>query len=160
MFYALLQKFSWEWLVWGFCTISVIVMFLIPGLYDGFLTFLVWTAALYSALAGIMIVDYFVLRRRRVMLKDLFVEGKSSVYYFTGGFNLASIIALVLGPVLFTITFNPLTFEHTAYFRFTTASLLAAAVAGLVYWILSRVLILPRGLGGYTTRPGKHEQAS
>ena len=49
------------------------------------------------------------------------------------------------------MTFNPYTFEHSAWVRYTTASLLAAAAAGLVYWIASKLFILPRGLGGYTS---------
>lgn len=153
MFDALLKKVSWEWMVIGFCLVPAVVLFVMPGLYDGFLVFLVWTAALYSALTGIMIVDYFILRRSHVALKDLFVEGKASCYYFTGGFNLASLFAVLIGCVVFTITFNPLTFEHTGYFRYTTASLLAAAAAGIVYWIASKIFILPRGLGGYTSSP-------
>lgn len=150
MFDAILKKFSWEWLVVGFCLVPAVTLFVLPGLYDGFLIFLVWTAALYSALTGIMIVDYFILRRQHVELKDLFVEGKSSRYYFTAGFNLASMAALILGCIVFTVTFNPLTFEHTGYFRYTTASLLAAAAAALLYWIFSLIFTLPRKQGGYT----------
>lgn len=149
MFGAWFRKVSWEWLVVGFCVVPVIVMFAIPGLYDGFMTFLVWTAAIYSALTGIMIVDYFVLRRQKVDLKNLFIEDKTSIYYFTGGYNFAAILATIMGIVIFTITFNPLTFEHAAFFRYTTASLLAALIAGLIYWVLSVLIIIPRGLGGY-----------
>lgn len=150
MFGSLLKKASWEWLVFGFCLVPAVVLFVLPGLYDGFMVFLVWTAALYSALTGIMIVDYFILRRTRVALHDLFVEGRASRYYFTGGFNLASMAAMVIGCAVFTFTFNPLTFEHTGYFRYTTASLLATVAAGLLYWVASRLFILPRGLGGYS----------
>lgn len=152
MFAALLRKLSWEWMVVGFSVIPIIVMFIVPGLYDGFMIFLVWTAALYSALTGIMIVDYYLLRKRRVRLHDLFVEGRASAFYFVAGFNPAALIAMVLGCVLFSITFNPLTFDHAVYFRFTTASLLTAAAAGVVYWILSIAFVLPRRLGDYPTQ--------
>ncbi|GAA1497066.1 purine-cytosine permease family protein [Paeniglutamicibacter kerguelensis] len=155
MFGALFKNVSWEWLVTGFCIVPVIVMFAIPGLYDGFMTFLVWTAAIYSALTGIMLVDYFLLRRQRVDLKHLFIEGKSSIYYFTGGYNIAAMAATVSGIVIFTVTFNPLTFEHTGYFRYTTASLLAAVAAGLIYWAMSALFVVPRGLGGYPTSRAK-----
>lgn len=160
MFGAWFAKVSWEWLVIGFCIVPVIVMFAIPGLYDGFMTFLVWTAAIYGALTGIMIVDYFFLRRQHVDLKNLFIEGKSSIYYFTGGYNIAALAATLIGIAIFTVTFNPLTFEHTGYFRYTTASLLAALVAGLCYWVLSVLIIIPRGLGGYRAIPEKHTTRS
>ncbi|MFF5791820.1 purine-cytosine permease family protein [Paeniglutamicibacter sp. NPDC012692] len=155
MFGALLKNVSWEWLVYGFCIVPVIVMFAIPGLYDGFMTFLVWTAAIYSALTGIMLVDYFFLRRQRVDLKQLFIEDKSSVYYFTGGYNIAAMAATVIGIAIFTVTFNPLSFEHTGYFQYTTASLLAAVAAGLIYWAMSALIVVPRGLGGYPTSRAK-----
>ena len=155
MFGALFRNVSWEWIVYGFCIVPVIVMFAIPGLYDGFMTFLVWTAAIYSALTGIMLVDYFLLRKQRVDLKELFIEDKSSVYYFTGGYNIASMAATLIGIAVFTVTFNPLSFEHTGYFRYTTASLLAAVVAGLAYWALSALFVVPRGLGGYPGAPAK-----
>ncbi|MGL3806954.1 purine-cytosine permease family protein [Paeniglutamicibacter sp. R2-26] len=155
MFGALFRNVSWEWIVYGFCIVPVIVMFAIPGLYDGFMTFLVWTAAIYSALTGIMLVDYFLLRKQRVDLKELFIEDKSSVYYFTGGYNIASMAATLIGIAVFTVTFNPLSFEHTGYFRYTTASLLAAAVAGIAYWALSALFVVPRGLGGYPGAPAK-----
>lgn len=153
MFDRILKRFSWEKLVVGFCLVPAVVLFVLPGLYDGFMVFLVWTAALYSALTGIMIVDYFILRRSHVALQDLFVEGRASRYYFTGGFNIAAMAAFVIGAVVFTLTFNPYTFEHSSWFRYTTASLLAATAAGLVYWIASKLFILPRGLGGYTSIP-------
>ena len=153
MFDRILKKFSWEWLVVGFCLVPAVVLFVLPGLYDGFMVFLVWTAALYSALTGIMIVDYFILRRSHVALQDLFVEGRESRYYFTGGFNIAAMAAFVIGAVVFTVTFNPYTFEHSSWFRYTTASLLAAAAAALLYWIASKLFILPRGLGGYISIP-------
>lgn len=149
MFSHWLRKPSWELLVIGFCIIPVIALFALPGLYDGFMTFLVWTAALYSSLTGIMLVDYYVLRRAHVPLKDLFVEDRRSAYWFWGGFNPASMLAAVVGCVVFTLTFNPLTFAHAAHFQFTTASLLAAAVAGALYWIVSVTLVRPRGMGGY-----------
>ncbi|MGP5257384.1 thiamine permease [Arthrobacter sp. MYb211] len=151
MFDTLLRRFSWEQLVAGFCLVPAVVLFVLPGLYDGFMVFLVWTAALYSALTGIMIVDYFILRRTHVALKDLFIEGKASRYYFTGGFNIAAMSAFAIGAAVFTVTFNPYSFEHSEWFRYTTASLLAAAAAGSVYWIASRLFILPRGLGAYTS---------
>ncbi|MFJ2353500.1 purine-cytosine permease family protein [Glutamicibacter sp. NPDC087673] len=153
MFDRILKRFSWEKLVVGFCMVPAIILFVLPGLYDGFMVFLVWTAALYSALTGIMIVDYFILRRSHVALYDLFVEGRASRYYFTGGFNIAAMAAFVVGAVVFTLTFNPYTFEHSVWFRYTTASLLAAVVAGLMYWIASKLFILPRQLGGYSSIP-------
>jgi NCS1 family nucleobase:cation symporter-1 len=53
-----------------------------------------------GALGGILIADYWVLRRQRLAVRDLFLlEGR---YRYQGGFNLRAVAALVLSilPVL------------------------------------------------------------
>ena len=52
-------------------------------------------AAVLGPVAGIMICDYFVIRRRILLLDDLYLRG--SAYEYAGGFNWRAIAALVLG---------------------------------------------------------------
>ncbi|MBB5163888.1 hypothetical protein [Mycobacterium sp. AZCC_0083] len=40
-------------------------------------------------------------------------------------------------------------------FRYTAASLPAFLVAGLLYYVLTRVVVHPLGLGGYDTRSAR-----
>ena len=52
-------------------------------------------APFLGAVAGIMICDYFVIRRRVLVLDDLYLRG--GVYEYSRGFNWSAMIALALG---------------------------------------------------------------
>ncbi|MGJ0203905.1 cytosine permease [Leucobacter sp. gxy201] len=154
-----LERFGWEKLTYMFCVIPVVAMFALPGLYDGFITFMVWTAALYSALSGIMIVDYFWLRKSHVPLADLFDTTPNSSYYYWKGFNPAAIIALVVGAIASIATFNPQTLAHGLFFETTTASVFSLVIAGLVYALVNPLFVKKLGWGAYDRRPIAHAAA-
>jgi NCS1 family nucleobase:cation symporter-1 len=52
-------------------------------------------AAFLGPVAGIMICDYFVIRRRTLLLDDLYL--RNGVYEYSGGFNWLALAALVAG---------------------------------------------------------------
>jgi nucleobase:cation symporter-1, NCS1 family len=52
-------------------------------------------AAFLGPIAGIMICDYYIVRKRRLSVDDLYLRG--GVYEYSGGFNWKAIIALGLG---------------------------------------------------------------
>jgi len=56
---------------------------------------LVGYSALLGPIAGIMIVDYFVVRRRALVVEDLYLRGRS--YEYAGGFNYRALSALAGG---------------------------------------------------------------
>jgi nucleobase:cation symporter-1, NCS1 family len=58
-------------------------------------TWLVAYSALLGAVGGILIVDYFVIRRGNLNLAGLF--RRTGPYWYSGGFNIRALIALALG---------------------------------------------------------------
>ena len=56
---------------------------------------LVAYSALLGAVGGIMIADYYVLRRTKLDVESLY--SKTGAYWYTGGFHLAGIVALLAG---------------------------------------------------------------
>jgi nucleobase:cation symporter-1, NCS1 family len=52
-------------------------------------------AAFLGPVAGIMICDYFVIRRRVLQVEDLYLRG--GIYEYSGGFNWSAVIALAVG---------------------------------------------------------------
>ena len=50
-----------------------------------------------APMAGILIADYFGVRRRSLHLADLYIGNSSSAYWYTGGFNFRAFTAWVLG---------------------------------------------------------------
>ncbi|HWJ56038.1 MAG TPA: cytosine permease, partial [Vicinamibacterales bacterium] len=63
-------------------------------------TWLIGYSSLMGAIGGILIADYWIVRRRTLSLRDLFsVDGR---YAYTGGVNRTALVALVVAilPVL------------------------------------------------------------
>jgi NCS1 family nucleobase:cation symporter-1 len=56
---------------------------------------LIGYSALLGPIAGVMIADYFVVRRARLNVDDLY--RRHGAYEYTGGFNLRAVAALVAG---------------------------------------------------------------
>jgi NCS1 family nucleobase:cation symporter-1 len=58
-------------------------------------TWLIGYSGLMGAIGGILICDYWVIRRRRLLLKDLFLE--NGRYSYSGGFNWKAVAAFAIG---------------------------------------------------------------
>ncbi|MHA6160514.1 purine-cytosine permease family protein [Pseudomonas sichuanensis] len=155
-----LRSLGWAVLIGLFCIIPVAIVVLLPGIYDGFFIFLVWTSALNSALAGIGIADYFFLRRQRVNLRHLYAEQSASPLRFCRGFNPIALLALAAGFAIYVVVFNPQTLAHTSFFTFATASLPSCLLAGLVHYGLTRLLAAHLGWGGYPKGNQHHDRAA
>ena len=90
-------------------------------------SFLLALSDLFSPLIGILLCDYFVIRRSRLNLREAY-EDKGPCFY-TGGVNLAAVIALISGFVVAKLA--------PASMMASLVSLFAAAV---VYFISRKVL--------------------
>jgi len=154
-----LRSMGWGVLITLFCIIPVVIVVLLPGIYDGFFIFLVWTSALNSALAGIGIADYFFLRKQRLNLRQLYAEPSVSPLRYCKGFNPIALVALVAGFAIYVVVFNPQTLAHTDFFTFATASLPSCLLAGLVHYGLTRLLAARLGWGGYPKRNERNIEA-
>ncbi len=146
-----LRQMRWEVLVILFCIVPAVIVFVAPGIYDGFFIFLVWTSALNSSLAGICIADFFVLRRQRVNLRNVFAPEDDPALRFWKGFNPIALIALLVGFIIYVVLFNPQTLDNISIFQFISASLPSCLLAGLVHFTLTRMFAAKMGWGDYPT---------
>ncbi|MDC7707623.1 cytosine permease [Vogesella indigofera] len=144
-----LRAMKWELLVVLFCVIPAAIVIFTPGIYDGFFIFLVWTSALNSALSGIGIADYFLLRRQRVSLRSVFAAEDSSPFRFWHGFNPVALLALLAGFLVYVVIFNPQTLASSPVFVLLSASLPSCVAAGAVHYLLTRLFLIPQGHGDY-----------
>jgi NCS1 family nucleobase:cation symporter-1 len=144
-----LQGRSWNGLLLLTIAPVALVGILIPELFFAkFGNFLALIGVAFAPLCGIQIVDYFVLRRRRVELRAIYDEGPGSAYRFWHGYNPAALLALVAGCTTYVLMLNPLTYASSPAYPYLTASLPAVATAALVHFVCSRYVIA-RGRGGY-----------
>ena len=147
----LLTKVRWEVLCAGFFVLPAILAFFPGLLYDQFLLFVTWTGAFLAAICGTVIADYFLLRKERIDLRGLYAHAEASPYHFTGGFNLAGLVATALGAGTYVLLYNPQTLDTHPAFNWLTASVPAVVVAGIVHVVLTSVLNRRAGRGGYET---------
>ncbi|HTN96972.1 MAG TPA: cytosine permease [Nordella sp.] len=144
------RAIRWEILVLLFCLVPLFLVLFTPGIYDGFFIFLVWTSALNSALTGIGIADFFLLRRQKLDLRALFAGPNDPVFRFWHGFNPAGLIALAIGFLVYVWVFNPQTLSHAPAFVYLTASIPSCVAAGLAHVALTWLWVRRLGWGGYS----------
>ncbi|MEE3853023.1 cytosine permease [Gordonia sp. LSe1-13] len=114
--------------------------------YSGIVSYI----ALASApVVAVLTVDYFVLRRGELDIRHIFTSKPGSKYWFWGGVNPMAFIAIVVGIVVYLALYDPVSGEHGTVFQYVTASLPSFVSAGLVYWLLTVCVVIPRGLGSY-----------
>ena len=106
-------------------------------------TWLVGYSALLGPIGGILIADYFVMRRRELAVDDLYRRG--GLYEYKGGVNPAAIAALVAGVLPnvpgFLAQAFPAAFPHVAAFWkgiYFYAWFVGFAIAGALYLVLMR----------------------
>jgi putative hydroxymethylpyrimidine transporter CytX len=102
--------------------------------------FLLFIGAMFCPLFGIVLVDYFLLRRRTLIVEDLYREGGR--YWFYRGANLTAIFAWTVGFIIY-LGFSPMLLEKVLGIRTVFpwplgSSLPSMVVAGLLYGLVSR----------------------
>ncbi|WP_322074584.1 NCS1 family nucleobase:cation symporter-1 [Burkholderia cepacia] len=120
----------------GLISATVAVLILPWNLYNSpivIVYFLSGLGALLGPLYGIITVDYWLVRKQRVNVPDLYTEAPTGAYFYTRGVNRKALAAL-LPSALISITLAVV----PAFSAMTPFSwLLGAAIAGSVYWLLA-----------------------
>jgi len=106
-------------------------------------TWLVGYSSLLGPVGGIMIVDYYFIRKQQLILNDLY-EAKG-IYSFSNGFNRAAILALLIGIVPnvpgFLTTIKVVgegVFPAWISGLYSYAWFVGFGISGLVYWLLMK----------------------
>jgi NCS1 family nucleobase:cation symporter-1 len=123
--------------------------------YSHFSTFLAICGTFFGPLSGIYFVDYFILRRRKLDVRSLYFKQAGKPYYYWGGFNLSAIAAFVISTAVYFIILDPISFESSTAFLYLTASIPATVLGGLLHYFFSKMVVIPKKLGGYEHTAGK-----
>ncbi|KAF8397773.1 hypothetical protein HHK36_016695 [Tetracentron sinense] len=105
-------------------------------------TWLVGYSALLGPIGGIILADYYLLRHTNIDVNALYSMNPRGAYYYTGGYNLAAMVALVIGilPVIpgFLQKVGILTSIPDSFVGiYNNAWFFSFFAAGILYWILS-----------------------
>lgn len=111
------------------------------GVTEYFGAFISLAAYLQGPIIGMIIVDYLIVKKRKLSLKSAYFMEGHDAYKFTGGFNLVGIGCLVIAfAVAMIFVYNPMTGEiKSNLFLFTTGSGFTAIFGGLLYLIASYI---------------------
>lgn len=106
---------------------------------DNFGSFISCAAYIQGPIIGMTVVDYLLVKKRKISLKSLYnLEGKKA-YDFTKGFNLVGLGCILISFVTCVLfIYNPLTAEiKSPIFIVLTGSGYTAVCGGLLYWLAS-----------------------
>jgi NCS1 family nucleobase:cation symporter-1 len=153
---ALQFRLSWRWMA----LITLGPVAIVAGLfsvqfYDNLTKFMYLLGLVFAPICGVQIVDYYLFRRQKLDVPALYDTGRESKYHFWLGFNPAAFVAVAVGMALYYFLLNPLDYtmalmiNETPVFQWITASIPSLLVTGVVYWVMTRLVVIPMKKGGY-----------
>lgn len=145
-----LEALPWAWvLLLTIIPVAVIGALIPEFVFARFGTILALIGVAFAPLCGIQIADYYLLRRRAIAVRGIYDESAAGPYFFWAGLNPAAILAVIVGCSAYVFLLNPMTYVSHGPYRWTTASLPAAALAALTHVVVTRLLVIPAGKGRY-----------
>ena len=106
---------------------------------DHFGSFISMAAQIQGPIIGMIVVDYLIVKKRKISLRSLYGLDGHDAYDFTHGFNLVGLACIVIAFVTnILFIYNPLTAEiKSSVFLVLTGSGYTAVCGGLLYWLAS-----------------------
>ena len=112
----------------------IIGIFWLPLLSQiGILSFVDTFAAFFGPLFGIMVVDYYLIKKTNLDNKDIFSLEKNSLYFYSNGWHIKAIYSLFLGFIFAASTIwneNLMTFHSFSW-------IIGAFISSLTYYLLA-----------------------
>lgn len=128
---------------------AVVLVFFPDVTYNNYGRFVSWGATALAPLCAVQFVDFFILRRQRLDLRAMYDNRPGSPYHFSGGFNVVAFVSAAAGALTYGLLLNPVDYIPAEAFRWLTASLPAMIVSGVLYWVLTKIITIPLGQGGF-----------
>ena len=75
---------------------------------ETFFAFILYYSALFGPILGVMLADYFVIRRKQLHVDELYDTTPDSPCWYQGGFNAAGLIAILIPGIVTMIWFLPM----------------------------------------------------
>lgn len=109
------------------------------GVEENFGAFISIAAFIQAPIIGMSIVDYMMVKRRKISLKSAYHMQGHDAYEFTDGFNLVGLACVIISCVVTVFfVYNPITATaQSPIFFVTTGSGFDAIFGGLLYYVAS-----------------------
>jgi len=129
-----LHRRSWKFIILLTCIPLVFFVVWPNELYDMGDAFLAYNGTMHAPVGGILLVDYFFLKKQRLHLRSIFEAAPNGLYYYSKGFNILALACVIIGQLTYFWVYNPFTDEAREVFRFVPASIAAFVVPAILYW--------------------------
>lgn len=136
-------------LLLGLVPVAIITILFPDLFFNNFGTFVAFIGVFFAPMCGIQIVDYLILRHQRLNLRALYDPSPAAAYYYWFGFNPAGIAGMAAGFVTYVYLLNPISYVSRTPYEYVTASLPAAFLGGLTFWVVTAIVVRPAGRGDY-----------
>ena len=112
----------------------IIGIFWLPLLSQiGILAFVDTFGSFFGPLFGVMVVDYYLIKKSILSNKDIFLSDENSLYFYSNGWHVKAIYSLFLGFI-----FSASTIWNEALMNFQSYSwIIGAFISSLIYYLLT-----------------------
>ena len=100
----------------------------------GILSFIDTFGAFFGPLFGIMIIDFYSIKKSNLINRDIHSIENNGAYYFLGGWHLKGVYSLILGFIFSAATI----WNSNLMFLQSFSWLIGAFVSALIYYLLSK----------------------
>ncbi|WP_185907873.1 purine-cytosine permease family protein [Psychrobacillus soli] len=124
------------WLFSMSTTIPTVFLLLSSTFYNAFGSFMSIISFTMASLGGIIIADYFFVKKQNISLRQLYDTQGSYTYW--KGINPSAIVAIIVGVIVYWGLYNPLTFESSGLFLYMSAGIPTYFAALISYYISAK----------------------
>ena len=100
----------------------------------GILSFIDTFGAFFGPLFGIMVSDFYFIKKGNLNNKDIYSLESNGIYYYTGGWHIKGVYSLILGFIFSSSTI----WNSNLMFLQSYSWIIGAFIAGFVYYLLTR----------------------
>ena len=99
----------------------------------GVLSFVDTLGSFFGPIAGIMIVDYYFIKNRKVINKDIFSSNKDGAYHYSSGWQIKAIYSLFIGFIFASATIWNIELRFLQSFSW----IIGAVLSSITYYLLA-----------------------
>ena len=100
----------------------------------GILSFVDTIGSFFGPIAGVMLMDYYVIKNKTVINKDIFSSNENGVYYYSSGWQIKSIYSLFIGFIFASATI----WNADLRFLQSFSWLIGAFFSSIIYYLLAK----------------------
>lgn len=118
--------------------IPTVFLLLSSSFYDAFDSFITVIAYIMAVFGGIVISDFFLVKKQNISLRDLY--DTKGAYRYWKGINPSAVIAFIAGTITYWGLYNPITDTPSKLFEYTSAGIPSYFAALITYYLVAKYL--------------------